>query len=118
MVDSSRFHKHKAAHRRNPDRPPILEVCGRSGLPQTCLRSAHPEAGGEGRFAAANGGLARRGPKGCKPRRPWAGVAPGKAKKVILGWCVAAGSQSLLMSKETFSSLRNVWMVKYGPISL
>ena len=102
MIDSLHFQNDMTAHRRNPDRPPILEVCGRSGLPQTCLRSAHPEAGGEGRFAAADGGLARRGPKGCKPRRPWAGVAPGKAKKVILGWCVATGSQSLLMSKETF----------------
>ena len=118
MADSTRCLNHKVTRRRSPDRPPILKVCGRSGLPRTCLRSAHPKAGGEGRFAAAMGGFARRGPKGCKPRRPRAGVAPGKARKVILGWCVAAGSQSLLMSKETFSSLRNVRMVKYGPASL
>lgn len=88
----------------DPDRPPILEVSGRSGSGQTYLCSAPHEAGGEGRFAAAIGGLARRGPQGCKPRRPLAGVAPSRAKKETLGWCVAAGSQSLLMSNETFPS--------------
>jgi len=69
-------------------------------------------------FAATSSGLARRGPKGREPRRSPDRGSPRQSERRGFWVVHSSGTQSLIMSKETFQSIAAVLRLPYGQTCL